>query len=75
MDKFELIYVDLNCPIVINSPSSTNIVHKCFATTDGLVIEPSCSMNYFDFLLSSNHEYILKYISDPHIVQEKKKPC
>jgi len=72
MDKLELIYVDLNCPVVINSPISTNIVQECFPTIDGLVIEPYCSTNSFEFILSSNHEYILKYILDPHIVQEKK---
>jgi hypothetical protein len=71
MDNLELVYVDLNCPVVINSPSSTDIEQECFPTDDGLVIEPSCSKNSCDFLLSSNHEYVLKDISDSHIVQEK----
>jgi len=68
MDKLELIYVDLHCHVVINYPSSTNIMQEYFPTPDGLVIESSYSTNSFDFLLSSNHEYILKYILDPHIV-------
>jgi hypothetical protein len=71
MDNLELIYFDLNCPVVINSPSSTDIDQECFPTVDGLVIEPSCSKNSCDFLLSSNHEYVLEDISDSHIVQEK----
>jgi hypothetical protein len=71
MDILELVSFDLDCPVVINSPSLIDIEQECFPTTDGLVIEPSCSNHSCDFLLSSNHEYVLEDISDSHIVQEK----
>jgi hypothetical protein len=71
MDIFELVYYDLDCPVIINYPSSIDIEKDCFPTVDGLVIEPSCSNHSCDLLLSSNHEYVLEDISDSHIVQEK----
>jgi hypothetical protein len=71
MDNLELVYFDLDCPVVTNSPSITDIDQECFPTIDGLFIETSCSNDSCDFLLSSNHEYVLEDISDSHIVQEK----
>jgi hypothetical protein len=59
----------LSC--VINSPSLTKIDQECFPIVGGLFIETSCSKNSFDFLLSSNHEYVLEDISDSHILQGK----
>jgi hypothetical protein len=43
MDNLELVSFDLNCPVVINSPSLTKIDQECFPTVCGLFIETSCS--------------------------------
>jgi hypothetical protein len=71
LDNLKLIYVDLDCPDVSNSPSSSEIEKYCFPIADRSFIETSCSNDSYDLLLSSNHEYDLEYISDSHMVEEK----
>jgi hypothetical protein len=71
IDKVELIYVYLSCFVVLISPSLTMIDQECFPIVVESFIEPSCFENSYDFLLSSNHEYVLKDISDPCILQEQ----
>jgi hypothetical protein len=56
MDNLELVPFDLDCPVVTNSPSITDIEQECFPIVDGLFIETSCSNDSCDFLLSSNHD-------------------
>jgi hypothetical protein len=68
MDEMELSFVDLICSIVIISPSLTKIDQYCFHIIVGLFIEPYCSKNSCDFLLSSDHEYVFKQILDSHIL-------
>ena len=68
MDNLKLIYADLDCLDVSNSPSSSDIEKDCFPIVDRSFIETSCSNDSYDCLLSSNHEYALEYISDSHIV-------
>jgi hypothetical protein len=34
MDSLKLIYADLDCPDVSNSPSSSDIEHDCFPSAD-----------------------------------------
>jgi hypothetical protein len=53
------------------TPNLTEIDQECFSIVDGLVLEPSCSNNSCDILLSYNHEYALEYILDSHILQGK----
>jgi hypothetical protein len=72
MDKMELISIDLSCYVVITSPSLTKIDHECFPIVSRLFIEPSCSENYCDLILFSNHEYVLKDILYSHILWEKE---
>jgi hypothetical protein len=62
MNKMELVYVDLDCHIVTNSPDVTDIEQEFFPPADGLFIEPSCSNISYDCILSSNHEYVLEDI-------------
>jgi hypothetical protein len=71
MDNLELVPLDLDCPVVTNSPCITDIEQECFPIVDGSFIETSCSKDSCDFLPSSNHEYALEDISDSHIVQGK----
>jgi hypothetical protein len=68
MVKVELIFVELNSSAVIISPSLTEIDQKGFPIFVELFIEPSCFENSCDFILSSDREYVLKDISDSHVL-------
>jgi hypothetical protein len=72
MDSLELFPFDLDCPIVTNSPSLTDIELEFFPSTDESFIENSCSNDSCYLILSSNHEYVLEDILYCHIVQRKK---
>jgi hypothetical protein len=71
LDNLELVPFYLNCYSIINSPISTKIDQACFLIVVGLFSETSCSKNHFYLLLSSNHEHVLKDISDSRIMQDK----
>ena len=71
MDNLKLIYVDLDCLDVSNSPSSSDIEKYCFPIADRSFIGTSCFNDSYDLFLSSNHEYALEDILDSHMVQEK----
>ena len=71
MDNLDFVSFDLNCSVVINSPRLTKIDQEYFSIVVGLFSETSCYKNYCDLLLSSNHEYVMKYILDSHIVQDQ----
>ena len=68
MDNSKLIYVDLDYPDILNSPSLSDIEKDWFPIDDRSFIETFCSNDSYDLLLSSNHEYVLKYISYSHIL-------
>ena len=68
MDNLELVPFDLDCPVVANSPCITDIKQDFFPIVDGLFIETSCSEDSCDLFPASNHEYVMQYISDSHIL-------
>jgi hypothetical protein len=68
MYNLELVSCYLICFVVINSPILIKIDQGCFPIPGGSFNKTSCSKISYDFLLSSNDEYVMKYISDSHIL-------
>jgi len=64
----ELIYVDHNCCTVVTSSSLSNKDQEDFLE---FFIQPPCSKNCVDLLISPNHEYVLEDKSCLLILEEK----